>query len=176
MPSSRRPLRLDDVDPQAVLLGDAPGPRSARTSGVTSLAERFESARARFAPSPMIDPALRRLACSGCGIRAGRDEDQLVECRRRVLDVVAVERFGSNEPSTTPRATSSATARAPPSRTPASGEIQIASVFASRPPRRRSAGAADRTTVSRSSFVGLAGTDREQPAGRQLARRGDAVA
>ena len=58
-----------------------------------SLAERFDSDRAWFAPSPMIDPALRRLR-RRCLVGARRNEDQLIERRRRRRDVVAVEGLG----------------------------------------------------------------------------------
>ena len=59
---------------------------SARTSGLTSFAERFESVRAQFAPSPMIIASLGGLR-QRRRVLAGRDEDQLVELRRGAFDV-----------------------------------------------------------------------------------------
>ena len=49
--------------------------------------------------------------------------------------------------------------------------IQIARRLTVRPPSRRSAAAATRPTVSRSSFVGVAEADRQDPAARGLAAR-----
>ncbi len=65
---------------------------SARTSGLRSLAARFGSVRARFAPSPMISRARSAAAVSAARSPSGRDEDQLVEDRRRGLDVIAIDR------------------------------------------------------------------------------------
>ncbi len=109
---------------------------SARTAGLTSLADRFERERARFAPSPMTmprsaarfadavsPPGAMRISSSSSG-RSGRD-------------VVAVEAtWGRSRPRRHRGRLAPQPRRAPPSMRSASGLSQTASVFAWRPPRR----------------------------------------
>ena len=86
-------LLVDDVDPQPVLATRSRCASSARTCGETSFAARFDSRRAMFAPSPMIRPRSAALL-ERPGVAPGRDEQQLVERRRRGVGVLAVDRLG----------------------------------------------------------------------------------
>ena len=127
---------------------------SARTFGLTSLDERLASVRARFAPSPMIRPASGRLRqCGRVGAR--RDEDQLVEDRRRGVDLVAVDGRRLVRPLDDAARDQLRGRLASPPSASASGVSQIARRWTVRPPRRRSAEAATRTHVSRSRFAGV---------------------
>ena len=128
---------------------------SARTAGLTSLAARLESVRAMFAPSPMIDARARRPRVSAAASAPGRDEDQLVEDRRRRVDLVAVDRprvVGALDDAAGDQLGRDRRVRRRGHRR--SGVSQIARRLTVRPPSRRSAAAATRTTVSRSSVAG----------------------
>ena len=137
-----------------------------------SFAERFEIARAQFAPSPMTIPRSAAFV-SAAASSPGATRISSSSSGGAPSTSSRYRRLGSNEPSTTPRASSSATADAPPSRTAARGEIQIARDFASRPQSRRSADAPIRTTVSRSSFSASPAPTVDETARRQLAGRDD---
>ncbi len=83
-PELGRPLGLDDVDPQPVLLGDGAGlVGQDRRADVVRGAVRQRAGKVRALGDD--DPPFGRRG-QGRGVLAGGDEDQLVEDRRRRLD------------------------------------------------------------------------------------------
>ncbi len=89
-PELGRPVRLDHVDPQSVLLGDRPGlvghDHRAQVVG-RPVGERPGEVRALGHDQPTVR---RRGQCRAITVRG--DDDQLVEDRRRGLDVVEIDR------------------------------------------------------------------------------------
>ena len=153
---------------------------------MTSLAARFDRSRAMFAPSPMIMPR-SAAAVSAAASAAGRDEDELVELGGgdvaqspaagrlggpssgaidrlgvvRALDDAARDELGRQLGVAVEPRRRAASARWPATAT-------------ARPPRRRSAEAPTRTTVSRSSVAGSPmPTVRSRPAGSSPAAASD---
>ena len=138
IPSSVGLLRLDDVDRQAVALGDRPRlVGEDHRADVVRRAVRQRPGEVRAVGDDR--PAFGRLGQGG-GIRAGSDEDQLVEDRRRRYRPRRGRwSVGRTQPSMTPRATSSAAALASPPSASASA----------RQPDRRGDGPCDRRVDAR---------------------------
>ena len=145
---------------------------SARTIGLTSL-RRAVRQRPGDVRALADDHAALGGRGQGRGVGARRDEDQLVEDRRRRFDLVAIDRprVVASPRRRRGRRARRRSRRHRRARRPA-GVSQIARRWTVRPPRRRSAEAATRTTVSRSSVAASPSpTARSRPLGRLAAGR-----
>ncbi len=159
---------------------------SARTSGLTSLAARLERVRARLAPSPMITAALGGRPATAAASPPGATRISSSRVGGEAMSLQSPARLGrlvrldgrSTSGRTSPRRRRGrpvrrrARPRRRAHRRRPAGSARSPGEWTVRPPSRRSAEAATRTTVSRSSVAGSPmPTTSRRPAGTSPARR-----
>ena len=167
-PELGRLLRTDDVDPEAVLLGDGAG-LVGEDLGADVVGGAVRERPGEVGALADDRRHARRRPSSDAASRARRDEDQLIEV---AAAAIRPPRGRSTAGRRSPGRCLGPPARrrrgSPPSMASASGDSQTASRWTVRPPSRRSAAAATRTIASRSR-PRVTETDGKEPARGELA-------